>query len=115
MLAILASAAAEGGHGGGEGLFYNPLVLIVLVLVAIYIFFKFCAWAKKFQLPGQLKKWVFILTGVGVVVFNVLYSMGNSKVSMNGDWSGATIALLASLAWTIVFAFVLMAETKPAE
>ncbi len=69
MLAMFASAAAE-GHGG-TGLFYNPAVLILMVLVAIYIFFKFCAWAKKFQLSGQVKKWVYILTGIGV--HNVQY------------------------------------------
>jgi hypothetical protein len=110
VLAIFASAAAE---EGGTGVFYNPWVLIVMVLIAIYIFVKFCSWSKKFQLPGQVKKWVFILTGIGVIFFNVLYSMGNSKVSLNGDWSGATMALLASLVWVLIFAFVLMAETKP--
>jgi len=110
VLAMFASAAAE-GHGG-TGLFYNPAVLIVMVLVAIYIFFKFCAWAKKFQLSGQVKKWVYILTGIGVVFFNVLYSMGNKEIIVSGDWSGATTALLASLVWVILFSFVLMAETK---
>lgn len=109
MLAIFASAAAE----GGEGLFYNPLVLIVMVLVAIYIFAKFCTWAKKFQLSGKIKKWMFILTGIGVIFFNILYSMGNSEILTSGNWGGATTALLASLAWVVVFAFVIMAETKP--
>ncbi len=110
MLAIFASAAAEGAE---TGLFHNPLVLILMVLVSIYIFFKYCSWAKNFQLSGGLKKGMFILTAIGVVFFNVLYSMGNSKIHSSGDWSGATIALLASLAWVLVFAFVLMAETKP--
>lgn len=115
MLAIFASeAAAAGGHAaGGTGLFYNPLVLLLTVVVATYIFFKFCSWAKKFQLSGQVKKWVFILTGVGVIFFNVLYSQGNSAIKASGNWGGATTALLASLAWVVVFAFVLMAETKP--
>ncbi|NLN87727.1 MAG: hypothetical protein GX133_09075 [Syntrophomonadaceae bacterium] len=106
MLAIFASGA------GGEGLFYNPVVLLLSVLVAICIFVKFCGWAKGFQLSGSLKKWVFILTGVGLVFFNVLYSMGNKQILASGDWSGATIAVLASLAWILVFSFVLMAETK---
>jgi len=116
VLAIFASAAAEGhggGHAGGTGLFYNPVVLILMVLVAIYIFFKFCSWAKNFQLSGKVKKWTFILTGLGVVFFNVLYSQGNTQILTSGDWSGATTALLASLAWVVLFAFVLMAETKP--
>lgn len=109
MLAIFASAAAH----KGTGLFYNPLVLIVMVLAAIYIFLKFCTWAKRFQLSGKVKKYVFILTAAGVIFFNVLYSQGNATIHESGDWSGATTALLASLAWVVVFAFVLMAETKP--
>jgi len=112
VLAIFASAAAaeEGGHGG---LFNNPLVELLLVLVAIYIFVKFCSWAKSFQLSGKLKKWMFILTGLGLVFFNILYSQGNAKILTSGDWSGATTALLAAMAWVVIFAFVLMAETKP--
>ena len=54
MLAIFASAEAG---PGGTGLFYNPLVLILMVVVAIYIFLKYCQWAKNFQLSGKLKKW----------------------------------------------------------
>ena len=106
MLAMFASAA------GGEGLFYNPAVLIITVLLATYIFMKFCGWAKNFQLSGQLKKWVYILTGVGVIGFNIMYSMGNSAITTSGDWGFATIALVVSLAWVFVFSFVLMAETK---
>ena len=109
MLAIF--AAEE--HATGTGLFYNPFVLILMVIIGIYLFCKFCTWAKHFQLSGKLKKWVFILTGVGVVFFNVLYSQGNSKIHLTGDWGGATVALLASLVWVLVFSFVLMAETKP--
>ena len=110
MLAIFASAAAETTEGG---LFNNPWVLIIMVFLACYIFLKFCTWAKKFQLSGSVKKWVFILTGFAVVGFNMLYSQGNAKIALTGDWSGATTALLASLAWVIFFAFVIMAETKP--
>ena len=112
VLAIFASATATAEHAQ-TGLFHNPLVLILMVLVATYIFIKFCSWAKKFQLSGAVKKWTFILTGLGAVFFNILYSMGNAEIVASGDWSGATIALLASLAWVLVFAFVLMAETKP--
>lgn len=110
MLAIFASAAAAETEGG---LFQNPVVLIIMVFLACYIFLKFCSWAKNFQLSGKVKKAVFIITAFAVVYFNILYSQGNAKISATGDWSGATIALLASLAWVIFFAFVLMAETKP--
>ncbi len=108
MLAIFGSAAAE----GGGGLFHNPLFLLLLVLVVTYIFLKFCGWAKGFQLSGQLKKWLFILTGLGLVIFNYMYTRGNTLVHESGDWSGATIALLGSLIWVFIFAFALMAETK---
>lgn len=108
VLAIFGSAAAE----GGGGLLHSPLFTLLLVLVATYIFLKFCAWAKNFQLSGQVKKWMFILTGVGLVVFNYLYSKGNTMISSTGDWSGATIALIGSLIWVFIFAFALMAETK---
>lgn len=108
MLAIFGSAAAE----GGSSIFHNPLFVLLLVLVATYIFIRFCTWAKKFQLSGKLKKWIFILTGVGLLVFNVLYSKGNAMVNQTGDWSGATIALVGSLVWVFIFAFALMAETK---
>lgn len=113
MLAIFASeAAAAGGHAAKEGLFNNSLVVFLTVVIATYIFFKFCSWARKFQLSGSVKKWTFILTGVGVIFFNVLYSQGNSAITATGNWGGATIAVLAALAWVVVFAFVLMAETK---
>lgn len=113
MLAIFASEAAAAGHAAKEGIFYNPIVLLLSVVLITYIFIKFCSWAKNFQLSGSLKKWVLILTGVGVIVFNVLYSMGNKAIAASGDWSGATIAVLASLGWVLVFSFVIMAETKP--
>lgn len=109
MLAIFASAAAETTE---TGLFHNGWVLMIMVLLSTYIFLKFCSWAKKFQLSGSVKKWVFIITGIGVVFFNILYSQGNTLIKQTGDWSGATTALLASLAWVLFFAFVLMTETK---
>ena len=108
MLAIFGSAAAE----GGGSIFHNPLFVLLLVLVATYVFIKFCSWAKKFQLSGKLKKWIFIFTGIGLLVFNVLYSKGNTAVNAHGDWSVATIAVLGSLIWVFIFAFALMAETK---
>jgi Ca2+/H+ antiporter len=106
VLAIFGSA--EGGN-----LFHNPVLVLLGVVLSIYIFLKFCGWAKKFQLSAGLKKWVFILTGVGLIVFNVLYSKGNAAVLAGQDWSMASIALVSSLVWVFIFAFVLMAETKP--
>ncbi|MEA1959743.1 MAG: hypothetical protein U9N81_00345 [Bacillota bacterium] len=102
-----------GSSAAGSGLASNPVFSILGVFLATYIFLKFCSWAKGFQLSGSLKKWIFILTGVGLVVFNLLYSKGNALIHTTGDWSGATVALAASLAWVFVFAFALMAANKP--
>lgn len=113
MLAIFASEAA--GAVNTNGVYGLPLVKLAIVVVAIFIFIKFCGWAKKCQLSGGAKKFVFILTGLGLVVFNVLYSMGNSVIDPHtgaGDWTGATIALVSSLVWVFIFAFALMSETK---
>lgn len=108
MLAIFGSGAGA----ENAGIYSLPIVKLAIVLLAIFIFIKFCGWAKKFQLSGGVKKAIFILTGIGLIVFNMLYSMGNAAIKAGGDWSNASIALLASLAWVFVFAFALMAQTK---
>lgn len=104
--------AIFGSHSIGQGIWVNPFLVIAIVIVAIYIFLKFCGWAKGQQLSGGAKKGIFILTGLGLVVFNVLYSMGNSQIQAGGGWSGASTALAASLLWVFIFAYALMTETK---
>lgn len=104
--------AIFGSHMIGHGIWVNPLVVLAIVAVAIYIFLKFCSWAKGQHLSAGAKKGIFILTGLGLVVFNVLYSMGNSQIHAGGDWSGASTALAASLLWVFIFAYALMTETK---
>jgi len=90
----------------------NPLVAIVSILLVIYLFLKFCGWAKSFKLSGGFKKMVYILTGLGAVILNILYALGNKAVTHEGDWGLATITLVISLIWVWIFAFTLMAETK---
>lgn len=89
----------------------ESLLTFLGVLLAIYIFLKFCSWAKNFELSGQFKKVLFILTGIGLIAFNVFYSIGN-KFADQGNWNIATLALVSALIWTFIFAFTLMAETK---
>ncbi|MDD2619560.1 MAG: hypothetical protein PHC92_02665 [Syntrophomonadaceae bacterium] len=104
--------AIFGAHSIGHGIWVNPFLVIGIIVVAIYVFLKFCSWAKGQQLSGGAKKGIFLLTALGLVVFNVLYSMGNSQISAGGDWSGATTALAGSLLWVFIFAYALMTETK---
>ncbi len=106
MLAVFGSA------GAGHGIWANPLVVLAIVALTIYVFVKFCSWAKSHQLSAGAKKMVFIITGVGLIVFNLLYARGNTLVHESGDWSGASIALVSSLLWVFIFAYALMAETK---
>lgn len=103
-------AAIFGSGAGGEGLFNNSLVIMVSVFLVVYVFIKFCSWAKKNKLSGSIKKVVFILTGFGVIGFNIMYSLGNTGVTEHGDWSMATYAVVASLIWAFIFAYALMTE-----
>jgi len=107
---VLAVFGASGASA--PGIWGNPLFTFLMVLLGIFIFLKFCGWAKKFQLSKGLKKVIFILTGVGLVVFNVMYSMGNKQLASSGDVNGALIAFVASMVWVFIFAFALMAGTK---
>ncbi len=103
---------SEAAQGAGGGILSNPLITILIIILATFIFLKFCGWAKSFQLSGGFKKTVFILTAVGLVGFNVLYSLGNAAITAGHGWDTATIALLAALIWAFIFAFTIMAETK---
>lgn len=109
MSMIFGAGAAYASSGG---IFNHPVVILLLVVLSIIVFLKFCGWAKKFSLSSGVKKTIYILTGIGLIVFNYLYSVGN-KAYVQGDTSGATIALLLSLGWVLIFAFAIMAETKP--
>lgn len=108
-MAIFGNAAAEGAQGG---LFQNPLLILLGIILLVYIFAKFCSWAKGFKMSGGVRKLIFILTGVGLVVFNVFYSMGNKAIAADKGWNVATYALVAAMVWVLIFAFALMAETK---
>ncbi|MDR1617288.1 MAG: hypothetical protein LBR98_09895 [Syntrophomonadaceae bacterium] len=108
-MAVLGSAA------GGEGVFHNPLVVMLSVLIFTYFFVKFCGWAKRNTLPAGAKKAIFILTAIGIVGLNVLYYIGNSAISQGNGWSMATYALIGALIWVFVFAYALMTEKAKSE
>ncbi|QGT99011.1 hypothetical protein SYNTR_0418 [Candidatus Syntrophocurvum alkaliphilum] len=96
----------------GGGLLSNPLIVFLSVLVITYVFVKFCSWAKSFELSSKVKLAIYILTGLGLVGFNVMYYQGNAAIQATGDWGAATTALLVTFAWVFVFAFALMSEKK---
>jgi len=111
VISFFGSTAAT----GEEGFLASPLFSVLVVILGIYVFIKFCTWAKNFELSAQFKKIVYILTAVGMVVFNVLYSRGNALIKETGDWGTATTAVVLSLIWVFIFSFVLMANTKKSE
>ena len=45
----------------------NTIVQLVVVIVGIWAFWKFCTFAKKFSLPVKVKLVTYIITGLGVV------------------------------------------------
>ncbi|MGI6514267.1 MAG: hypothetical protein GX052_00085 [Syntrophomonadaceae bacterium] len=93
----------------------NTIVQLVVVIVGIWAFWKFCTFAKKFSLPGKVKLVTYIITGLGVVFLNWLFSsakqgMGAQVVLTNPKLMAVTI--IASLFMVLLFSFALMAETK---
>ncbi|NLX89546.1 MAG: hypothetical protein GXZ09_09095 [Syntrophomonadaceae bacterium] len=106
MLLFGAEHAASGG-------FYNgPLFTLLVIFITVFVFLKFCGWAKKQSMSAGAKKGIYILTGVGVVAFNVMYSMGNSAFKQGEGLSMATIAVVSALLWVFIFSYALMSETK---
>ena len=107
MTGILGAAAATDG-----GLLNNTLVIMLVVLAITYVMIKLCSWAKNFALAAGIRITVFVLTGVGVVLFNFLYYRGNAMIAAEGIWQGATVAMVAALIWVVIFSFVLCTKTK---
>ena len=95
----------------GEGLLNNPAVQVLAIVISTYLFLKFCGWAKTFTIPGGFKTTIYVVTGLGLIIFNVLYSKGNQAVAF-GDYNPANMALAVSMIFTLIFAFALMAEKK---
>ncbi|MGI6550048.1 MAG: hypothetical protein ACOX4Q_08455 [Syntrophomonadales bacterium] len=97
------------------GILDNAFVQLAIVVVSVWAFWKFCTYAKKFSLPGKVKLWAYILTGLCVVIMNWLFSsakqgMGGEVVLTNPKLMA--IAVFASLFAVLIFSFALMAETK---
>ena len=101
-----------GASASGEGLLNNTVIVLLLLGVVVFFMFKLYAWAKKFTLSAGIKKIVYILTGAGFAVFNGLYYKGNAMIAEEGNWQWATLALVISLIWMVIFSFVLCAQTK---
>ena len=97
------------------GILDNAIVQLVLVIVSVWAFWKFCTFAKKFSLPGKVKLTAYIITGLGVVFMNWLFSsakqgLGAQVVLTNPKLM--TITVFASIFMALIFSFALMAETK---
>jgi hypothetical protein len=103
--------------GGGEmvGFLDSALVQVALVIVGIFVFFKFCSFAKKFTLPGKVKLVAYIITGLGVVALNYFFSSAKKGLGAEVILTDPTVmglTLLGSFIVVFIFAFALMAETK---
>lgn len=103
---MFGSAVANGGF------LHGPLFTILVIVLTVFIFLKFCGWAKKQEMSAGAKKGIFILTAVGLVVFNVMYSIGNKAFTTSGDLNMATIAVVSAFLWVFIFSYALMSETK---
>ncbi|MGE5404989.1 MAG: hypothetical protein ACM3PP_08615 [Candidatus Saccharibacteria bacterium] len=99
----------------------NPAVAAILkvlmVFVAIYVFLKFCGFAKQFTWPKKLKQFVYLLTTLGVIGFNWMFSAategtGAEATIKHGADGLMTIAVVSALACVFLFSFALMTETK---
>ncbi len=90
----------------------NPAIQVILTFIIIVIFVLFCRMAKSFTLPSIVKKLIMLLTIVAAILFNAMYSIGNSVITASGDYSMATKAVIGSIIWVFIFAFALMSETR---
>lgn len=99
-------------HAAAGGFYNGPLFTILVIILTVWIFLKFCGWAKKQTLSAGAKKGIFILTAVGAVAFNVLYSMWNAAFKQGEGLGMATIAVVSALVWVFIFSYALMSETK---
>ncbi|MGE5449838.1 MAG: hypothetical protein ACM3PA_00500 [Methanomassiliicoccales archaeon] len=99
---------------------FNPLVQVVLVVLGIVIFIKFSGWASKQQVSAGFKKAAFWLTGLGLVVCNVMYAKtGGLETFEVGKTieghvvlgnSGMAVTLAIALLLVFLFTYALMAE-----
>ncbi len=103
---LFGSAAAAGGFHN------NSLFALVVIGLMIYVFLKFCGWAKKQEMSAGTKKGIFLLTAVGLVAFNLMYSMGNKAFTASGSLNMATVAVVSAMLWVFIFSYALMSETK---
>ncbi len=105
-------AIARGGEIVGA---LESLGQLAVVLACIWIFIKFCGFAKKFTLPGKVKLGAYILTGLGVFVMNFVFSTAKTGQGTAAVLTNPTVmngAVAVSLVIVLIFSFALMAETK---
>ncbi|MGE5416297.1 MAG: hypothetical protein ACM3UZ_05990 [Acidobacteriota bacterium] len=93
------------------------ILKVLMVFAAIFVFLKFCGFAKQFTWPKRLKQFVYLLTTLGVVGFNWMFSSatvgsGAEATIKHGADNLMTIAVLSALACVFLFSFALMTETK---
>ncbi|MGE5371682.1 MAG: hypothetical protein ACM3QZ_06810 [Solirubrobacterales bacterium] len=93
--------------------------LLVAVVFIIWLFLKFCDFAKKFTLPGKVKMFVYLILTVGVGLFNYmfskLYTGRGEGFEVYANEQQMAIWVGISLATVLLFTFALVSETKTEE
>lgn len=98
-----------------ENLLDNAIVQLLIVFAAIWVFLKFCSFSKNFALPGGVKKWIYIITGISVVALNWAFSSATEGMGAEtaiANEPNMLMALAAAFVMLLIFSFALMSEDK---
>ena len=80
----------------------ESLLVLLIVFISVFVFLKFAGICKTFTLSGGLKKFIFGLTGLGLIGFNVSVGMFPDQEI----W-----ILTGALVTVCLFTLALMSET----
>lgn len=91
---------------------FNPLVQVILIFLGIVVFVKFAGWASKQRVSAGFKKAAFWLTGLGLVICNIMYAKtgGEETFHVEHGTFEMTLALGVALFLVFLFTYALMAE-----
>lgn len=92
--------------------------MLVGVALLIWLFLKFCDLAKKSAMSAKVKKWIYILTGLGLIGFNYMFSQAFTKTPTDEIIyfePKMQLALGVSFVFCLILTWAIVSETKEAE